>query len=171
MFAMTSFISKKLCNVKFEYVMIRAIRFIIRRYVPMLSKYWKVFMISAAIISLISIKGFPMAIGALYLPILFKIIKLQINLSKGLVDQVNASTFVKSNQTGVIISVICCILVTVVLFKPLGSFYNSLDGILGMLVLISPATMIIGAILLILTAIGVIQAAKAHFKDIQIVKD
>ncbi|MCD8869967.1 hypothetical protein ACLIJT_09250 [Staphylococcus gallinarum] len=137
----------------------------------MLSKYWKVFMISAAIISLISIKGFPMAIGALYLPILFKIIKLQINLSKGLVDQVNASTFVKSNQTGVIISVICCILVTVVLFKPLGSFYNSLDGILGMLVLISPATMIIGAILLILTAIGVIQAAKAHFKDIQIVKD
>ncbi|MCD8819785.1 hypothetical protein NQ035_00185 [Staphylococcus gallinarum] len=137
----------------------------------MLSKYWKVFMISAAIISLISIKGFPMAIGALYLPILFKIIKLQINLSKGLVDQVNASTFVKSNQTGVIISVICCILVTVVLFKPLGSFYNSLDGILGILVLISPATMIIGAILLILTAIGVIQAAKAHFKDIQIVKD
>ena len=112
-----------------------------------------------------------MAIGALYLPILFKIIKLQINLSKGLVDQVNASTFVKSNQTGVIISVICCILVTVVLFKPLGSFYNSLDGILGILVLISPATMIIGAILLILTAIGVIQAAKAHFKDIQIVKD
>ena len=171
MLAMTSFISKKLCNVKFEYVMIRAIRFIIRRYVPMLSKYWKVFMISAAIISLISIKGFPMAIGALYLPILFKIIKLQINLSKGLVDQVNASTFVKSNQTGVIISVICCILVTVVLFKPLGSFYNSLDGILGILVLISPATMIIGAILLILTAIGVIQAAKAHFKDIQIVKD
>ena len=78
-----------------------------------------------------------MAIGALYLPILFKIIKLQINLSKGLVDQVNASTFVKSNQTGVIISVICCILVTVVLFKPLGSFYNSLDGILGILVLIS----------------------------------
>jgi hypothetical protein len=137
----------------------------------MLSKYWKVFMISAAIISLISIKGFPMAIGALYLPILFKIIKLQINLSKGLVDQVNASTFVKSNQTGVIISVICCILVTVVLFKPLGSFYNSLDGILGMLILISPATMIIGAILLILTAIGIIQAAKAHFKDIQIVKD
>ena len=43
MLAMTSFISKKLCNVKFEYVMIRAIRFIIRRYVPMLSKYWKVF--------------------------------------------------------------------------------------------------------------------------------
>ncbi|RIO98006.1 hypothetical protein BUZ02_12665 [Staphylococcus gallinarum] len=137
----------------------------------MLSKYWKVFMISAAIISLISIKGFPMAIGALYLPILFKIIKLQINLSKGLVDQVNASTFVKSNQTGVIISVICCILVTVVLFKPLGSFYNSLDGILGTLILISPVTMILGAILLILTAIGIIQAAKAHFKDIQIVTD
>lgn len=137
----------------------------------MLSKYWKVFMISAAIINLISIKGFPMAIGALYLPILFKIIKLQINLSKGLVEQVNASSFVKSNQTGIIISVLCCIIVTVVLFKPLGTFYNSLDGLLGVLIMISPITMIIGAILLILTAVGVIQAAKAHYKDVQIVKE
>ncbi|MCG7340339.1 hypothetical protein MHZ36_13835 [Staphylococcus sp. ACRSN] len=136
----------------------------------MLSKYWKYFMLSAAVINLISIKGFPMAIGALYLPILFKIIKLQINLSKGLVEQVNASTFVKGNQTGIIISVICCILVTIVLFKPLGSFYNSLDGFLGLLISISPITMIIGAILLILTAIGVIQAAKLYFKDVKIVK-
>ena len=88
----------------------------------MLSKYWKYIMISAVIVNLISIKGFPMAIGALYLPVLFKIIKLQINLSQGLVDQVNASTFVKSNQTGVIISVLCCIVITVLLFKPLGSF-------------------------------------------------
>lgn len=53
----------------------------------MLSKYWKYIMISAVIVNLISIKGFPMAIGALYLPVLFKIIKLQINLSQGLVDQ------------------------------------------------------------------------------------
>ena len=60
----------------------------------MLSKYWKYIMISAVIVNLISIKGFPMAIGALYLPVLFKIIKLQINLSQGFVDQVNESTFV-----------------------------------------------------------------------------
>ena len=52
-------------------------------------------MICAVIVNLISIKGFPMAIGAIYLPILFKIIQLQINLSHGLVDKVNASTFVK----------------------------------------------------------------------------
>jgi len=63
----------------------------------MLSKQWKYIMIVAVIINLLSIKGFPMAIGAIYLPVLFKIIKLQINLSRGLVDQVNASTFVKGN--------------------------------------------------------------------------
>ena len=137
----------------------------------MLRKYWKYIMISAVIINLISIKGFPMAIGALYLPILFKIIKLQVNLSRGLVDQVNASTFVKGNQTGIIISVLCCIVITILLFKPLGDFYNGLDGILGLLITMSPATMIIGAILLILTAIGIIQAAKAQFKTVDITKE
>jgi len=111
-----------------------------------------------------------MAIGAIYLPVLFKIIKLQINLSRGLVDQVNASTFVKGNQTGVIISVLCCIVVTVMLFKPLGNFYNHLNGILGVLITISPITMVIGAILLILTAIGIIQAAKAQFTKVNITK-
>ncbi|PKI23561.1 hypothetical protein CW746_05915 [Staphylococcus succinus] len=136
----------------------------------MLSKYWKYIMISAVIVNLISIKGFPMAIGAIYLPVLFKIIKLQINLSRGLVDQVNASTFVKGNQTGVIISVLCCIVVTVMLFKPLSNFYNHLNGILGVLITISPITMVIGAILLILTAIGIIQAAKAQFKKVNITK-
>ncbi|WP_436863099.1 hypothetical protein [Staphylococcus caeli] len=136
----------------------------------MLSKHWKYIMISAVIVNLISIKGFPMAIGALYLPVLFKIIKLQVNLSRGLVDQVNASTFVKGNQTGIIISVLCCIVITVLLFKPLGDFYNGLDGILGLLITISPVTMIIGAILLILTAIGIIQAAKAQFKNVNITK-
>lgn len=136
----------------------------------MLSKYWKYIMISAVIVNLISIKGFPMAIGAIYLPLLFKIIKLQINLSRGLVDQVNASTFVKGNQTGVIISVLCCIVVTVMLFKPLGNFYNHLNGILGVLITISPITMVIGAILLILTAIGIIQAAKAQFTKVNITK-
>lgn len=128
-------------------------------------------MICAVIVNLISIKGFPMAIGAIYLPILFKIIQLQINLSHGLVDNVNASTFVKSNQTGIIISVICCIVITVLLFKPLGGFYNSLTGFLGLLVTISPVTMIIGTILLVLTAIGIIQAAKMKFNDVTITKE
>ncbi len=127
-------------------------------------------MICAVIVNLISIKGFPMAIGAIYLPILFKIIQLQINLSHGLVDKVNASTFVKSNQTGIIISVLCCIVITVLLFKPLGDFYNSLTGFLGLLITVSPVTMIIGAILLILTAIGIIQAAKMKFNDVTITK-
>lgn len=128
-------------------------------------------MISAVIVNLISIKGFPMAIGAIYLPILFKIIQLQINLSHGLVDKVNASTFVKSNQTGIIISILCCIVITVLLFKPLGGFYNSLTGFLGLLVTVSPVTMIIGAILLVLTAIGIIQAAKVKFYDVTITKE
>ncbi|MCE4994076.1 hypothetical protein [Staphylococcus xylosus] len=136
----------------------------------MLSKQWKYIMIVAVIINLLSIKGFPMAIGAIYLPVLFKIIKLQINLSRGLVDQVNASTFVKGNQTGIIISVLCCMIVTVLLFKPLGDFYRNLDGFLGLLITISPVTMVIGAILLILTAIGIIQAAKEQFKNVNITK-
>ncbi|ANQ64633.1 hypothetical protein [Staphylococcus equorum] len=137
----------------------------------MLSKYWKYIMISAVIVNLISIKGFPMAVGALYLPVLFKVIKLQINLSRGLVDQVNASTFVKGNQTGIIISVICCIVITVLLFKPLDEFYSSLTGFLGTLVTLSPVTMVIGTILLILTAVGVIQAAKVQFNKINITKE
>ena len=136
----------------------------------MLSKQWKYIMIAAVIVNLLSIKGFPMAIGAIYLPVLFKIVKLQINLSRGLVDQVNASTFVKGNQTGIIISVLCCMIVTVLLFKPLGEFYSNLDGFLGFLITISPVTMVIGAILLILTAIGIIQAAKEQFKNVNITK-
>lgn len=129
----------------------------------MLSKNWKKIMISAFIINLISIKGFPMAIGAVYLPILFKIIKMQMNLSKGLVDQVNPKTFIKSNQTGIIVSVVCCIVISILLLKPLNDFYNSLGGFLATLIMISPITMIIGAILLILTAMAIIQAAKAHY--------
>lgn len=129
----------------------------------MLSKNWKKIMVSAFIINLISIKGFPMAIGAVYLPILFKIIKMQMNLSKGLVDQVNPKTFIKSNQTGIIVSVVCCIVISILLLKPLNDFYNSLGGFLATLITISPITMIIGAILLILTAMAIIQAAKAHY--------
>ncbi|MEJ7350937.1 hypothetical protein WL553_12070, partial [Staphylococcus epidermidis] len=81
----------------------------------MLGKYWIHLMIATVIISLISVKGFPLALGALYLPLLFKIVQLQLNLSKGLVDDVSAQTFIKSNQSGVIISVICCLAITGIL--------------------------------------------------------
>lgn len=78
----------------------------------MLRKYWIHFVIVTVIVSLLSIKGFPLALGALYLPLLFKIVQLQLNLSKGLIDNVNAHTFIKSNQSGVTISVVCCLLIT-----------------------------------------------------------
>ena len=48
----------------------------------MLRKYWIHFVIVTVIVSLLSIKGFPLALGALYLPLLFKIVQLQLNLSK-----------------------------------------------------------------------------------------
>jgi hypothetical protein len=67
--------------------------------------------------------------------------------------------------------VICCIVITVLLFKPLGEFYSSLTGFLGTLVTLSPVTMVIGAVLLILTAVGVIQAAKVQFNKINITKE
>ena len=81
----------------------------------MLGKYWLHLMIATIIISLISIKAFPLALGALYLPLLFKIVQLQLNLSKGLIDDVSAQTFIKSNQSGVVISVICCLALQVFL--------------------------------------------------------
>ena len=46
----------------------------------MLHKYWLPLTIITIIVSLISIKGFPIALGALYLPVLFKVIQLQLNL-------------------------------------------------------------------------------------------
>ena len=88
----------------------------------MLRKYWIHFVIVTVIVSLISIKGFPLALGALYLPLLFKIVQLQLNLSKGLIDNVNVHTFIKSNQSGVVISVICCLLITGVLTYTLDDF-------------------------------------------------
>ena len=97
----------------------------------MLGKYWIHLMIATVIISLISVKGFPLALGALYLPLLFKIVQLQLNLSKGLVDDVSAQTFIKSNQSGVIISVICCLAITGILIYTLNDFYSRLTGILG----------------------------------------
>ena len=115
--------------------------------------------------SLISIKGFPLALGALYLPLLFKIVQLQLNLSKGLIDNVNVHTFIKSNQSGVVISVICCLLITGVLTYTLDDFYNELPGFLGVLVSISPVTLTIGVILFVLTAIAIVQATKAKYQQ------
>ena len=63
----------------------------------MLRKYWIHFVIVTVIVSLISIKGFPLALGALYLPLLFKIVQLQLNLSKGLIDNVNVHFIKKSS--------------------------------------------------------------------------
>ena len=71
-------------------------------------------------------QGFPLALGALYLPLLFKIVQLQLNLSKGLVDDVSAQTFIKSNQSGVIISVICCLAITGILIYTLNDFIAGL---------------------------------------------
>ena len=131
----------------------------------MLRKYWIHFVIVTVIVSLISIKGFPLALGALYLPLLFKIVQLQLNLSKGLIDNVNVHTFIKSNQSGVVISVICSLLITGVLTYTLDDFYNELPGFLGVLVSISPVTLTIGVILFVLTAIAIVQATKAKYQQ------
>ncbi|EGG96460.1 hypothetical protein SEVCU121_1589 [Staphylococcus warneri VCU121] len=130
----------------------------------MLGKYWKYLMIATVIVSLISIKAFPLALGALYLPVLFKIVQLQLNLSNGLIDDVSAQTFIKSNQSGIIISVICCLAITGILMYTLDGFYNSLTGILSILNKISPFTIVISAILYILTAIATVQATKQKFQ-------
>ena len=131
----------------------------------MLRKYWIHFVIVTVIVSLISVKGFPLALGALYLPLLFKIVQLQLNLSNGLIENVNAHTFIKSNQSGVVIRVICCLLITGVLTYTLDDFYNELPGFLGVLVSISPVTLTIGVILFVLTAIAIVQATKAKYQQ------
>ncbi|MBI5972848.1 hypothetical protein [Staphylococcus caledonicus] len=129
----------------------------------MLHKYWLHLTIATIIISLLSIKGFPIALGAFYLPLLFKIVQLQLNLSKGLIDDINARPFIKSNQTGIIISVLCCLLVTGILIYTLNDFYQGLTGILGYLVMLSPFTLIISVVLYVLSAFAVVQAVKVKF--------
>ncbi|MGS2905417.1 hypothetical protein V5N50_09835 [Staphylococcus aureus] len=131
----------------------------------MLGKYWIQLLIATVIISLISIKAFPLAIGALYLPVIFKVIKLQLNLSKGLIDDVNARTFIKSNQSGIVISVICCLLITGILYYTLDGFYASLTGVLGTLVALNPYTTIVSAVLYILTAIATVEATKTKYRN------
>ncbi|HHU6751586.1 TPA: hypothetical protein ACUI23_002319 [Staphylococcus pseudintermedius] len=130
-----------------------------------LHQKWVTLIIISTIINLLSIKAFPLALGTLYLPVLFKIVQLQLNLSNGLVDdaQSHVQTFVKTNQKGVVISVICCIVITVALSIYLNDFYNQLTGFLGVLIQISPVTMVMGLILYILAAIAVVQAVKYKF--------
>ncbi|MBH9580153.1 hypothetical protein DOS68_05325 [Staphylococcus felis] len=130
-----------------------------------LSHYWVVFIIISFIINILSIKGFPLALGTLYLPVLFKVVQLQLNLSNGLVSEdVTAQTFIQSNQKGIVISVICCIAITVALYIYLDDFYNQLTGFLGSLIILSPVTLVIGLILYILSAISVVQAVKLKYQ-------
>lgn len=130
----------------------------------MLHKYWLPLTITTIIVSLISIKGFPIALGALYLPVLFKVIQLQLNLSKDLIDNATAQPFIKSNQKGIIISVICILIVTGILVYTLNDFYQSLGGFFRILVNISPVTLVISAILYIISAISVVKAVKYKFE-------
>ncbi|MCS4487140.1 hypothetical protein [Staphylococcus americanisciuri] len=132
-----------------------------------LYRYWVSLLVISTIVNLLSIKGFPLALGTLYLPVLFKVVQLQMNLSKGLVDDcVTAETFIQSNQKGVIISVICCIAITIGLYIYLDSFYAGLDGIWSLLIQLSPLLLALGMILYILTAIAVIQAVKQRYRTI-----
>lgn len=131
----------------------------------MLGKYWIHLLVATVIISIISIKAFPLALGALYLPIIFKVVQLQLNLSQGLIDEVNAKMFIKSNQSGIIISVICCLLITGILYYTLDGFYNSLNGIFHVLISLNPVMTVISAILYILTAIATVQATKQKYSS------
>ena len=96
----------------------------------MLGKYWIHLMIATVIISLISVKGFPLALEHYTCPYFLKLCNYNL-ISKGLVDDVSAQTFIKSNQSGVIISVICCLAITGILIYTLNDFYSRLTGILG----------------------------------------
>ena len=129
----------------------------------MFSKYWLHIIILTIIISLISIKGFPIALGALYLPILFKVVKLQLNLSKGLVDDVNAIAFLKSNRIGIVISVVCILLVTGILCYTLDHLYSNFNGILCLLISFSPITLTLSVILYIMSAFATVQAVKNKY--------
>ncbi|MBY7665300.1 MULTISPECIES: hypothetical protein [Staphylococcus] len=129
-----------------------------------LYQMWLPLLIASTLINLISIKGFPLALGTLYLPILFKVVKMQMNLSNGLFEEdVNANVFIHNNQKGIVISVLCCIAVTVALFIYLKDLYTSLSGILGFFIMFSPITLALGLILYILTAVAIVQATKHKF--------
>lgn len=129
-----------------------------------LNRYWGPLLIFSTLINLLSIKGFPLALGTLYLPVLFKVVQMQMNLSEGLLEEkVHARVFIHNNQKGIIISVICCLAITAVLFVYLNDFYTTLTGFLGVLIAMSPVTLALGVILYIVSAIAVVQAVKYKF--------
>ncbi|QLK86354.1 hypothetical protein [Staphylococcus sp. 17KM0847] len=131
-----------------------------------LYKYWIPLLVISTVVNFISIKGFPLALGTLYLPVLFKVVQLQMKLSDGLVDQsVTPETFIRSNQKGVIISVICCIAITMGLYVYLDHFYATLDGIWAFIIRMSPLSVVVGTILYILSAIAVVQAVKYRYQE------
>ncbi len=64
-----------------------------------LHRYWVPLLIFSTLINLLSIKGFPLALGTLYLPVLFKVVQMQMNLSEGLLEEkVHARVFIHNNQ-------------------------------------------------------------------------
>ncbi|MBA8778694.1 hypothetical protein HR080_04935 [Staphylococcus schleiferi subsp. coagulans] len=130
-----------------------------------LYRKWGLLLVLSTIINLLSIKAFPLALGTLYLPVLFKVVQLQLNLSDGLIDDraASAQTFVRANQKGIVISVICCIAITVALTLYLADFYQQLQGFWGLLIDLSPITMVVGLILYLLSAIAIVQAVKIKF--------
>lgn len=129
-----------------------------------LHRYWVPLLIFSTLINLLSIKGFPLALGTLYLPVLFKVVQMQMNLSEGLLEEkVHARVFIHNNQKGIIISVLCCLAITVALYVYLNDFYSALTGFLGVLIAMSPVTLTLGVILYIVSAIAVVQAVKYKF--------
>ncbi|UXS76285.1 hypothetical protein [Staphylococcus chromogenes] len=129
-----------------------------------LHRYWVPLLIFSTLINLLSIKGFPLALGTLYLPVLFKVVQMQMNLSEGLLEEkVHARVFIHNNQKGIIISVLCCLAITVALYFYLNDFYSALTGFLGVLIAMSPVTLALGVILYIVSAIAVVQAVKYKF--------
>lgn len=129
-----------------------------------LHRYWVPLLIFSTLINLLSIKGFPLALGTLYLPVLFKVVQMQMNLSEGLLEEkVHARVFIHNNQKGIIISVICCLAITAALFVYLNDFYTTLTGFSGVLIAMSPVTLALGVILYIVSAIAVVQAVKYKF--------
>ncbi|MEB7825456.1 hypothetical protein [Staphylococcus chromogenes] len=129
-----------------------------------LHRYWVPLLIFSTLINLLSIKGIPLALGTLYLPVLFKVVQMQMNLSEGLLEEkVHARVFIHNNQKGIIISVLCCLAITVALSVYLNDFYSALTGFLGVLIAMSPVTLALGVILYIVSAIAVVQAVKYKF--------
>ena len=73
------------------------------------------------------------------------------------------SLFIKSNQTGVFISVVLY-LITGILIYSLNDIYTQFTGFIGFLVQISPITITLSIIFYILSALAVIKAVKVKYQ-------